>query len=362
MTPEFSKKSFSFEFAPKRLRDEPKTRAGCLTMKKACLLRLVVILLAAVIFAPPSWGQTKVRINWSSVTGWMSGIWLAYEEGIFKKNDLEVELLHIPGASRAISALVADEISFSSMDFQTAMQAYLNGADVVVVVGGGNRLPVSLLARPEIKKVSDLKDKKIGVARLGSLTYTAIIYIVNKAGLTPRDYQMLALVNQPNILNALLGGQIEAGVLASPGSIRARKAGFNELVNLLKDGPEYPAWGIGTTSRYIRANQEITRRVVRSYVEAVHLFKNNKRAAVRVLQKYTKLNDADILEETYKEVAENLEGVPYVNRDGLALILANMEEFAAKETQPKLEKFLDMRFVGELEKEGLFKKRFGDRY
>ncbi len=329
------------------------------TMKKSGLLHLVVILVTLVFFAPPCWGQMKVRINWSTVNGWMSGIWLAYEEGIFKKNELEIELLHIPGASRAISALVAGEISFSSMDFQTAMQAYLSGVDVVVVVGGGNRLPVSLLARPEIKKISDLKGKKIGIARLGSLTHTAILYIVNKAGLTPRDYQMLALLSQPNILSALLAGQIEAGVLASPGSIRARKAGFNELVNLLKDGPEYPAWGIGTTSRYIRANQGITRRVVRSYVEAVHLFKNNKQAAMRVLQKYTKLNDADVLEETYKEVFENLQEVPYVNSDGLALILANMGEFLAKENQPNLEKFVDMSFVSELEKEGLFKKLFG---
>jgi NitT/TauT family transport system substrate-binding protein len=342
------------------LADVYRYRIGA-TMKKSGLLRLVVILVTLVFFASPSWGQMKVRINWSTVTGWMSGIWLAYEEGIFKKNELEVELLHIAGASRAISALLAGEISFSSMDFQTAMHAYLNGADVVAVVGAGNRLPVSLFARPEIKRVSDLKGKRIGIARLGSLTHTAIVYVVNNGGLTPRDYQMLALVSQPNILNALVAGQIEAGVLASPGSIRARKAGFNELVNLLKDGPEYPAFGIGTTSRYIRANQGITRRVVRSYVEAVQLFKKNKQAAMRVLQKYTKLNDADILEETYKEVSEYLEEVPYVNRDGLALILANMGESVGKEAQPNLEKFLDMRFVSELEKEGLSKKRRGDK-
>lgn len=322
-------------------------------MKRLVFISILFVLL---FFAIPASSQMKVRINWSALSGAMSGIWLAYEEGIFKKNELEVELLHIPAASRAISALVAGEIAFSSMDFQTAMRAYLNGADVVAVVGGGNRLTASLFARPEFKKVSDLKGKKIGIPRLGSLSHTAITHIMNKTGLMARDYQMLPLVNQPNILNALLAGQIEAGVLVSPGSIRARKAGFNELVNLLKDGPEYPAFGIGTTSHYIRANQGIARRVVRSYVEAVYLFKTNKQAAMKMLQKYTKLNDADILEETYKEVSEYLEDVPYVNRAGLALILGTMGESAAKGTDPNLEKFLDMRFVNELEREGFFKK------
>ena len=323
--------------------------------KTVFLATLVVFFL----LAPSAWAQSKVRINWTAVTGAQSGVFTAYEEGIFKKNGLEIELIHIPSSSRGIQAILAGEIAFSYMDGNNAVQANLKGAGLALVAGATNHMVFSLMAKPEIKKISDLRGKKIGITRVGSSTHTSALYALSQAGLKANDYQILPLMEVPSILIALMAGQIDAGVVSPPTNSRARKEGFNELMNIAKEGPEYVSVAIGTTRAYIKANEDTVRRVVRSYTEAVQLFRASKQIGMRVLQKYTKVKDQEILEDAYNQFREYLEFPPYVSRKGVEAILAELgeKEPAAKAAKP--DDFMDMRFVAELEKEGFFKKVAG---
>ena len=307
-------------------------------------------------FACPVWAEMNVRVNWTAVTGAQSGMFMAQQEGLFKKNGLDVELIHIPSSSRGIQAILAGEIAFSYMDGSNQAQANLRGAGLAFVAGATNRQVFSLMARSDIKKVSDLRGKKIGITRVGSSTHTSALYALNQGGLKPGDYQILPLVEVPNILTALIAGQIDAGVVSPPTNSRARKAGFNELSNLAKDGPEYVSVAVGTSRSYIRANEDIVRRVVRSYAEGVQIFKTNKPAALRMFQKYLRVKEPEIQEDAYNQFREYLETVPYVSRKGLEAILAEIGEKDPAARSAKPEDFIDMRFVTELEKEGFFKK------
>ena len=69
-----------------------------------------------------------VRINWTAVTGAQSGMFMAQLEGLFKKNGLDVEIIHIPSSSRGIQAILAGEIAFSLWMGRTLVQANLKGA------------------------------------------------------------------------------------------------------------------------------------------------------------------------------------------------------------------------------------------
>jgi len=198
-----------------------------------CKIITVLVLLA---IASPLTAQTKVRLCWTSFASNMSGSWVAYEEGLFKKNGLEVELIHIPSTSRAIQAMLAGEMAFSYTDGRTVVQAALKGVDVVMLAGAANRFVFSFMARPDIKKVSDLRGKKIGITRFGSSTHTVTQWIMSQAGIKPDEYQLLQLVDVPSMLAAMLAGQVDAAALSPPTNFRARKAGLSELVDLSKEG------------------------------------------------------------------------------------------------------------------------------
>ena len=74
------------------------------------------------------------------------------------------------------------------------------------------------------------------------------------------------------------------------------------------------------------------------------------------MQKYTRVTDLEILEETHKEYRELIESVPYTSRRGIETILAELAVSDPKARQAKPDDFVDMRFVAELEKDGFFKK------
>src|ERR687895_2889870 len=149
------------------------------------------LLLMTLFLAIPALAQNPVRINWTAVTGAQSGMFMAHREGLFKKNGVEVELIHIPSSSRGIQAILAGEISFSFMDGSNAAQANLKGANLALVAGATNRQVFSLMAKPEFKRISDLRGKKIGITRIGSSTHTSALFALGQAGLKPSDYQIL---------------------------------------------------------------------------------------------------------------------------------------------------------------------------
>lgn len=318
------------------------------------IVKLTVACLTMLLSAPVG-AQIPVRINWTAVTGAQSGMFMAQQEGIFKKNGLDVELLHISSSSRGIQAILAGELAFSYMDGTNQVQANLKGANIAFVAGATNRQVFSLMAKPEFKRITDLRGKKIGITRVGSSTHTSALFALNSAGLKQNDYQILPLVEVPNILTALLAGQVDAGVVSPPTNSRARKAGLNELMNLAKDGPEFVSVAIGTSRSYIKANEDTVRRVVRSYAEGVQIFKTNKAAAQRMMQKYLRVKEQDILDDAYNQFREYLEYPPYVTRKAMENVIADVavNDAAAKNSKP--EDFMDMRFVAELDKQGFFK-------
>jgi ABC-type nitrate/sulfonate/bicarbonate transport system substrate-binding protein len=313
------------------------------------ILRLAVVGMIVLLSAPVG-AQIPVRINWTAVTGAQSGMFMAQQEGLFKNNGLDVELIHIASSSRGIQAILAGEIAFSFMDGSNAAQANLKGANIAFVAGATNRQVFSLMAKPEFKRITDLRGKKIGITRVGSSTHTSALYALGSAGLKPADYQILPLLEVPNIYTALAAGQIDAGVMSPPTNARAKRSGFVELMNIAKEGPEFVSVAVGTSRSYITANEDIVRRVVRAYAEGVQVFKSNKAAALRMIQRQLKVSDPEIQDDTYSQFREYLEYPPYVSSKGLEAVLAEIasKDPAAKRIKP--EDMMDMRFVAELDK------------
>src|SRR5437016_12175772 len=156
---------------------------------KQLSLRFLVLFLA-ILTAPPALAQ-KTRINWTAVTGAQSGMFLAQQEGLFKKNGLDIELIHIPSSSRAIQAILAGEIAFSFMDGNNEAQANLKGANLAMVAGATNRMVFSLMVKPEIKRINDLKGKKIGITRAGSPPHISPVDPLAQAASNAPAYQIV---------------------------------------------------------------------------------------------------------------------------------------------------------------------------
>jgi ABC-type nitrate/sulfonate/bicarbonate transport system substrate-binding protein len=121
-------------------------------------------------------------------------------------------------------------------------------------------------------------------------------------------------------------------------------------MNVAKEGPEFVSVAIGTTRSYIKANEDVVRRVVRAYAEGVQIFRSNKPAALKMIANQLKVKEPEIQEDTYAQFRDYLEYPPYVSRKGMDAVLAEIAEKDPQAKTVKAEDYLDMRFVAELDK------------
>src|ERR1041384_2200885 len=110
-------------------------------------MRLVIALSGLALLCAPEMAeaQSKVRPNWGAISGVMSPIWVAQEEGLFKKHGLEIELIHIAATSKAIQSMLSGEIQFTTADAINTIQAVTAGAALVMVCAGVNRFAFSIM-------------------------------------------------------------------------------------------------------------------------------------------------------------------------------------------------------------------------
>jgi NitT/TauT family transport system substrate-binding protein len=289
----------------------------------------------------------------------MMPFWVAKDNGVFQEQGLDVEILNVPGTSQVIQTMVAGEMNLSPLDPAATVQANLGGADIVLLVAVHNRLPFSIVSQPAIREPEGLRGTSMGVTRIGSSSHTAALVAMRSWGLAPeRDVAFRLLGTTPAIFAALEAGQIDAGVgtLPLPPPVRD---GYTELVNLAVNGPEYPSVAIGGPRAWIAANEEATRRYLRSYVLAKERARADKAVALAAFRKYMQLDDPAQLEDTYATYLSMYEPSPYVSEAGFARVL---EDLAAEEPRVaghRVSEFVDSRYAREMETSGFLRQATG---
>ena len=302
----------------------------------------------------------RIVLNWTAVSGGMSGFWCGYEGGTFRDEGLDVELIHIASTSRAIQSMVAGEVHYSPLDPAASVQANLGGADTVLIGAATNRLVFSVISRPEFQRPEQLRGKTIGITRVGSSTHTAMLVALQMWGMEPdRDVSLRQLQEVPAILSGLQAGQIDAGVVSPPTNTRARQAGFNELLNLAEQGPQYPSICLGTVRSRIAADEDAARAFLRGYVRGVHRFKTDRAFALDVLRKYLEIDDATIIEDTHAQFSRYIESVPYVSEDGFSHLLSDLSTDEPRLAGHTPAQYVDHRLLRDLEASGFLRQVWG---
>jgi ABC-type nitrate/sulfonate/bicarbonate transport system substrate-binding protein len=102
----------------------------------------------------------KVRVGLSAISLPNAPMWIAEEKQIFKKYDIEPELIVVGGgATRSVSAVIAGDLQFATAGGGAIISASLSGADVVMVAAGNNKGVQRLVVKPEIKTPEAIKTR-----------------------------------------------------------------------------------------------------------------------------------------------------------------------------------------------------------
>jgi ABC-type nitrate/sulfonate/bicarbonate transport system substrate-binding protein len=303
----------------------------------------------------------KLNTSFISATPTASApIWIAKDAGIFEKYGFDATVIFISGSIRGIQAILAGDIPIGEGGGPGLVSARLAGGDVVAVAGTINVLPYYLVAQPSIKRAEDLRGKIGGNHIAGTTAEFALRMSLKKLGIDPlKDVQLRVIGGTIERMAALQKGLVNFTVVTQTGKAIAEKNGFPTVVDMIAQGIPFPQNGIYTSGKMIRERPDVVRRYIRAYVEAIHYYKTHKEETLKILKKYSRVEDRAVLEDSWEWHTRYFPNVPYPTVDGYQLILQDLVASNPKAAKANAKDMVDMRFIKELEDSGFIKSLYG---
>ena len=170
---------------------------------------------------------TLIHAGYGGIASYQLPLWVTKKEaGISRKYGIELETLLISGGSLNMQALLAGSIQMSQNSASAAIQSALRGAPVAMVATLENRMPLQIIARPEIKTPQQLIGKRIGILRFGGSNDTGVQWALRAWKIDPRQVRILQSGATNARMTALSLGQIDATILSYPEIHIVRKRGI----------------------------------------------------------------------------------------------------------------------------------------
>jgi NitT/TauT family transport system substrate-binding protein len=230
----------------------------------------------------------------------------------------------------------------------------LAGADLIRLAGFVNKFTYRLVARPEINSPTDLKGKRIGIFRFGSAADRASRLVLAKFGLDPeKDVTYVQTPGaDPARIAAMMSKIIDAALLNPPYYKHAVAGGMRILANMMEMDIPIQHIGLVTAQKSVTANPDLYRRIVKSFLEGIHLMRTNPDLAKKALSKYMRSTDPKELEESYQLLKSLVSPKPYPTLEGFKTVFAELAEKVPAARTANAKDFVDTRFLEEFDRSG----------
>ncbi|HSK30806.1 MAG TPA: ABC transporter substrate-binding protein, partial [Candidatus Limnocylindria bacterium] len=245
--------------------------------------RLAVSAVAAILFtfsAAPLFAQSakaKVRISYPNTSICCLALFAAQQWKIFEQNGLDVESIQMRSQA-ANSALAGGDIHYVAGVGPNSVAATLRGLPSKAVWFASEQIIYSVMARPELKSLRELRGKRIGITGLGGTAHVALQIALEAVGENPKDFTLISMGN-PQLMSGLASGAIEAALLNSPVHYQAKKQGFRELLDL-GNHVQMPLGGLTVSMAAIQSRPGELKRVLLSLQTAKRALMQSKEKTV----------------------------------------------------------------------------------
>ena len=308
-------------------------------------------------WASPALGQgnemVSLHVGYSALNPSSSIVWIMKEEGLYTENNLQPFLIFMRGGTTHTQAVLAGDVQFGQLTGPPGLSAYLAGGPIVYIASSQDMMTYQLVAKPDIKNVSQLSGKTLAISQYGASADFGLRLMLKQADINPeKQVKILQIGDEPARLAALLQGHIDGTIVNAPFGMSAKKYNLNVLLDSAAMNIPYFNTGILTTRAMVRDRSDIVRRFMRGYVKAISFFKMRQERTKKLLQRFSKIDDPARLQETWSYFRDNILKVPSPSASGLQTVINVMAQSNPKAKSVKPEDLIEPRFVRELESSG----------
>ena len=306
---------------------------------------------------------TKLLIAHGAISNNVAPLWIAKEQGIFKKYGLDVDLVFII-AGRAMQAMLAGQVPVGLVGSTHVTNANTGGGEFTMILGLENRLDYIFVARPTIKSGEDLKGKKVAIGTPAGSASLATYVALDHLGLVPRrdNIVLLGIGGVPERMGALRSGSVEATSLSPEFGQVVVSENYHVLVDLGKENVPFQSSGLVVPRGLIKTHPQLVENIAKATVEGTAFIHKpaNKEIVVRSLARNLRLDKGERVEKAYQQLVAALPKRPCPSMEGVTAMLKLMVQHGlnAKAAQVKPEEVADMSYCKKFEDSGFFRSLY----
>jgi ABC-type nitrate/sulfonate/bicarbonate transport system substrate-binding protein len=250
------------------------------------------------------------------------------------------QLVFLRGNSVNVQALVAGSVQFASA-FGPSMHAMFRGEQIRILMPIFNQIPFSLVTRPEVRRLEDLKGSKIAVT-FGGSTYSVLIALLGKYKIAPNFAEYLNIPGDQAKTAALMQGRASAALMAPPADRQLLKEGFKRLVYVGDVFKNVPFSAMLTMAKVIQEEPDLVQRAVTAVTKALLFIRDNREGGIEMIMRHGQV-DKDVATSLYDLMRDAYS--PELTPEG---VMQRAElEFATLKERPNFDPkaFMDDRFL-----------------
>ena len=263
------------------------------------LVSLQLICLAAMVH--PALALEDVLISYAGPSITFLPAEVARQRGFFREQNLDVKLL-LTRTEVDRAALASGNIHYSLRAGSTFVSA-ARGLPVRIVFLGTTKPFWGLVVRPEIKTVSELKGKSMGVPGLLGSQQISAKFILKQGGLDPDRDVIYRVVDTGTRIGAMVSGSIDSAMMDYGEAFRAKKMGLKLLINAA-DYHGLLAGGLGVNTGTLRDQPDQVRRVIKAMLQALRYLRENSEGTQQTMMTWLKL-DREMAADIYQMAINN---------------------------------------------------------
>jgi NitT/TauT family transport system substrate-binding protein len=240
--------------------------------------------------------QTKIQLAFTANPD-TGPAFVAVEEGLFKKHNLDVELVQIRLTSDIPGALLSNSVQIGGASATSLLQASEGGIDLVAVAGSSvtdsrTAKDIGLVAKAgvSINSPMDVVGKKVGIPGIGGILDTLFREWLRNGGvkLDQVTFVEATLQSQGDLLRA---GSVDAVVTGGPILLRIVASGAGSIAaNFTQDLPAGMPIILYTSTRDWAKSNAVAAKAFRDAIdEGGKFMAANPDKAREYIAKYTKI-------------------------------------------------------------------------
>jgi ABC-type nitrate/sulfonate/bicarbonate transport system substrate-binding protein len=245
----------------------------------------------------------KLTVGYTPISGAALPFFIAVEEKIFQKHGFEVSPVFMGGSPLINSAILAGEFPIGYTGGGAVISSRLSGSDLIAIASPLPVLTIDGWSKPEIKSISDVRGKRVGVTRFGASSYFSALSMLEAGGVRPNEVTFIQNGGVGESLAALMGGRVDVCMIGYPFGLNAKNAGFNLLFR--PSQTEYglfPTAVIAARESWLKdaKNRRVAVDFLRALGEGQLLARQNATITKKALKKFTRSDDDASLQGSYE--------------------------------------------------------------